>query len=70
MSSLAISLSPPSTDISTGLLSSLLGPNWWLLATGTAPAGAGSILAHMFSIFDIALLMYVSALLVYQATVG
>lgn len=68
--SLAISLSPPSTDISTGLLSSLLGPNWWLLATGQAPAGAGSILAHMFSIFDIALLMYVSALLVYQATVG
>ena len=68
--SLAISLSPPSTDISTGLLSSLLGPNWWLLATGQAPAGAGSILAHLFSIADIALLMYVSALLVYQATVG
>ena len=70
MSSIAISLSPPSTDISTGLLSSLLGPNWWLLATGQAPAGAGSILAHLFSIADIALLMYVSALLVYQATVG
>ena len=68
--SLAISLSPPSTDISTGLLSSLLGPNWWLLATGQAPAGAGSILANLFSIADIALLMYVSALLVYQATVG
>ncbi len=68
--SLAISLSPPSTDISTGLLSSLLGPNWWLLATGQAPGGAGTILAQMFSIFDIALLMYVSALLVYQATVG
>ncbi|MHB1320804.1 MAG: DotA/TraY family protein [Acidithiobacillus ferrivorans] len=68
--SLAISLSPPSTDISTGLLSSLLGPKWWLLATGQAPAGAGTILAQMFSIFDIALLMYVSALLVYQATVG
>ena len=68
--SLAISLSPPSTDISTGLLSSLLGPNWWLLATGQAPAGAGSVLAHLFSIADIALLMYVSALLVYQATVG
>ena len=67
---LAISLSPPSTDISTGLLSSLLGPNWWLLATGQAPAGAGSVLAHLFSIADIALLMYVSALLVYQATVG
>lgn len=70
MSSIGISLSPPSTDISTGLLSSLLGPNWWLLATGGAPSGAGSILAHLFSIFDIALLMYVSALLVYQATVG
>ena len=68
--SIGISLSPPSTDISTGLLSSLLGPKWWLLATGQAPTGAGSILAHMFSIFDIALLMYVSALLVYQATVG
>ncbi|MBU2743222.1 DotA/TraY family protein, partial [Acidithiobacillus albertensis] len=68
--SLAISLSPPSTDISVGLLSSLLGPKWWLLATGQAPAGAGSILANMFSILDIALLMYVSALLVYQATVG
>ena len=70
MSSLSISLTPPSTDISTGLLSSLLGPKWWLLATGQAPAGAGTILAQMFSIFDIALLMYVSALLVYQATVG
>ena len=68
--SIGISLSPPSTDISTNLLSSLLGPKWWLLATGQAPTGAGSILAHMFSIFDIALLMYVSALLVYQATVG
>ena len=68
--SIGVSLSPPSTDISTNLLSSLLGPKWWLLATGQAPTGAGSILAHMFSIFDIALLMYVSALLVYQATVG
>lgn len=68
--SISISLSPPATDISTGLLSSLLGPNWWLLATGQAPSGAGSILANLFSIADIALLMYVSALLVYQATVG
>ena len=70
MNSIGISLSPPSTDISTGLLSSLLGPSWWKLATGGAPSGAGSVLAHLFSIFDIALLMYVSALLVYQATVG
>jgi conjugal transfer/type IV secretion protein DotA/TraY len=68
--SIGISLSPPSTDISVGLLSSLLGPKWWLLATGQAPSGAGSILGTMFSVFDIALLMYVSALLVYQATVG
>ncbi|MHB1642189.1 MAG: DotA/TraY family protein [Acidithiobacillus sp.] len=68
--SIGVSLSPPSTDISVNLLSSLLGPDWWKLATGYAPTGAGSILAHMFSIFDIALLMYVSALLVYQATVG
>jgi len=68
--SIGISLSPPSTDISVNLLSSLLGPKWWLLATGQAPSGAGSILGTMFSVFDIALLMYVSALLVYQATVG
>ena len=68
--SIGISLSPPGTDISVGLLSSLLGHKWWLLATGQAPAGAGSILGTMFSVFDIALLMYVSALLVYQATVG
>jgi len=68
--SIGISLSPPSTDISVGLLSSLLGHKWWLLATGQAPSGAGTILGTMFSVFDIALLMYVSALLVYQATVG
>ena len=59
--SIGVSLSPPSGDISVGLLSSLLGPKWWLLATGQAPSGAGSILAQLFSIADIALLMYVNS---------
>ena len=71
MSSPSFSLTPPSGDISVQLLSQLLGPNWWQFASGgAAPSGAGSILSQLFSTFDVGLLAYVSALLVWQATVG
>ncbi|MEY2341416.1 DotA/TraY family protein [Acidithiobacillus sp. IBUN Pt1247-S3] len=66
-----ISLIPQSNDISVHLLSQLLGNGWWTFVSGsTAPSGPGSIIAQLFQIIDIALLMYVSAVIVYTQIIG
>ena len=65
-----ISLIPSSNDISVQMISSLLGQNWWKFVAGSAPSGPGSILGQLFSVIDIALLMYVSAIMMYTAVVG
>ncbi|MDA8153617.1 MAG: DotA/TraY family protein [Acidithiobacillus sp.] len=68
--SLTISLTPPSTDISVHMLSSLLGNGWWKFVSGFAPSGPGAILGTIFQTVDIALLLYVSAIMMYTAFVG
>lgn len=69
--SMNISLIPAKDDISVHLISELLGTGWWkFIADGAAPSGPGSILGSLFQIIDIALLMYVSAIMVYTAVVG
>ena len=69
--SLNISLTPPSGDISVHMLSSLLGSGWWKFVSGVAaPSGPGAILGAIFQTVDIALLMYVSAIMLYTAFVG
>lgn len=66
-----ISLIPPSSDISVHMLSSLLGSGWWKFVSGTAaPSGPGAILGAIFQTVDIALLLYVSAIMMYTAFVG
>ncbi|AEK57674.1 DotA/TraY family protein [Acidithiobacillus caldus] len=65
-----ISLIPSSGDISVQMISSLLGNGWWKFVSGAAPSGPGSILGQLFSVIDIALLMYVSAIMMYTAVVG
>ena len=65
-----ISLIPTSHDISVQMISSLLGNGWWKFVAGAAPSGPGSILGQLFSVIDIALLMYVSAIMMYTAVVG
>lgn len=65
-----ISLIPASNDISVQMISSLLGNGWWKFVSGAAPSGPGSILGQLFSVIDIALLMYVSAIMMYTAVVG
>ena len=69
--SINISLTPASHDISVQLISELLGNNWWKFVSGTAaPSGPGAILGAIFQTVDIALLMYVSAIMMYTAFVG
>ncbi len=65
-----ISLIPTANDISVQMISSLLGNGWWKFVSGAAPSGPGSILGQLFSVIDIALLMYVSAIMMYTAVVG
>ncbi|MDA8151598.1 MAG: DotA/TraY family protein [Acidithiobacillus sp.] len=66
-----ISLIPPSGDISVHMLSSLLGSGWWKFVSGVAaPSGPGAILGTIFKTVDIALLLYVSAIMMYTAFVG
>ena len=65
-----ISLIPTANDISVQMISSLLGTGWWKFVSGAAPSGPGSILGDLFSVIDIALLMYVSAIMMYTAFVG
>ena len=66
-----ISLIPPSSDISVHMLSSLLGSGWWKFVSGAAaPSGPGAILGTIFKTVDIALLLYVSAIMMYTAFVG
>ena len=66
-----ISLIPPSGDISVHMLSSLLGTGWWKFVSGAAsPSGPGAILGDIFKTVDIALLLYVSAIMMYTAFVG
>ena len=66
-----ISLIPPSGDISVHMLSSLLGSGWWKFVSGVAsPSGPGAILGAIFQTVDIALLLYVSAIMMYTAFVG
>lgn len=67
----SLSLTPPSGDISVHMLSSLLGSGWWKFVSGAAaPSGPGAILGDIFKTVDIALLLYVSAIMMYTAFVG
>lgn len=69
--SISYSLIPSPSDISVGLLSSLLGAGWESLATGTSgPAGTGIIIAQLLAILNVALLGFISALVMYQTTLG
>jgi conjugal transfer/type IV secretion protein DotA/TraY len=52
------------------MISSLLGTGWWKFVAGASPSGPGSILGDLFSVIDIALLMYVSAIMMYTAFIG
>lgn len=62
-------LKPPDTDISLNLLKMLLGPDWYQLSS-SGSGGVATVLGQMFTTMDVALLAFVSALAVYQVTIG
>ncbi|BAP87787.1 TraY protein [Burkholderiales bacterium GJ-E10] len=63
-------LTPSPNDVSVQLLNKVLGVGWDQWATGSAPAGAGSILATMFSSLNIALMSLAGVVLIYTHVRG
>lgn len=70
MSGTIFSLAPAVNDISVGLLNGLLGQGWESLATGGSPAGTGVLIAQLLAVLNVSLLGFISALLLWQTTIG
>ena len=70
MSGTFISLAPAVNDISVGLLNGLLGQGWESLATGGSPSGAGVLIAQLLAVLNVSLLGFISALILWQTTIG
>ena len=67
---IAYSLIPPTANISVDLLNSLFGTGWESLTTGGSPAGPGVIIAQTLAILNVALLGFISTLIMYQTVIA
>lgn len=61
---------PPDGDLSVQMLTRLLGTNWWNFTSGGSGSEVTTVLGSMFNTVDIALLAFISAMLVWQVSMG
>ncbi|MBZ0071429.1 MAG: DotA/TraY family protein [Gammaproteobacteria bacterium] len=63
-------LTPAPQDLSVTMLDTLLGDRWHDFSVGAIDAGSGAILPELFVVVNTALIALVSAMMVWQVTIG
>lgn len=63
-------LEPSSGDLSIQMMDRLLGPGWHDFSVGMIDASSGAILPELFSVVNTMLIALVSAMMVWQITIG